>query len=130
MASDDIVVTSACTGDEEARKFGWMAAQPRLHLTASASRFALRSLALCKGAFARIFFIIFHLLFLCWLCSMGYLTLRGLGRPGKEPCNIGWKLWVHTFLWKTFIILLKLTVLNDMYPFFPCVFTSKLSWSV
>jgi len=43
MTSDDIVVTSACTGDEddEARKFGWMAAQPRLHMTASASRYAL-----------------------------------------------------------------------------------------
>jgi hypothetical protein len=128
MTSDDIVVTSACTGDEddEARKFGWMAAQP----AHDSLCFALRSLALCKGAFARRFFIVFHLLFLCWLCSMGYLTLRGLGRPGKEPCNVGWKLWVHTFLWKTFLILLKLTVLNDKYPFFPCVFTSKLSWSV
>jgi hypothetical protein len=126
-----------------------MAAQPRLHMTASAARpyiyiyiyiyinsctitllVALRfTLALCKGAFARIFFIYFHLLFLCWLCSIGYLSLRRLGRPGKEPCNVGWKLWVHTFLWKTLIILLKLTVFNDKYPFFPCVFTSKLNWS-
>jgi hypothetical protein len=96
---------------------------------------ALRfTLALCKGAFARIFFIYFHLLFLCWLCRIGYLSLRRFGRPGKEPCNVGWKLWVHTFLWKTLIILLKWTVLIQwlevgMYPFFPCVFTSKLNWS-